>query len=50
MGTTEGALKVAVDRLRKGYRAVLQDEIAATVDNHSEIAEEIRFLFDALSQ
>jgi RNA polymerase sigma-70 factor (ECF subfamily) len=50
MGTTEGALKVAVHRLRKRYRAMLQEEIAATVDDPSEVAEEIRFLFDALSR
>ena len=50
MGTSEGAFKVAVHRLRKRYRAVLEEEIAATVDDPSEVAEEIRFLFGALSR
>ena len=48
-GSTEGAFKVAVHRLRKRYRAVLQEEIAATVDDPKEVDEEIRFLLNALS-
>ena len=48
LGTTEGAVKVAVHRLRKRYRALLRDQIAATVDDPSEVDDEIRALFDAL--
>jgi RNA polymerase sigma-70 factor (ECF subfamily) len=47
--TTEGAVKVAVHRLRKRYRELLRAEIAQTVATASEIEAEIRYLFAALS-
>ena len=49
LGMTEGAVKVAVHRLRKRYRELLRDEIAHTVASQDEIDEEIRHLFDALA-
>ena len=49
LGTTEGAVKVAVHRLRRRYRELLRDEIAQTVASQDEIDEEIRHLFDALA-
>ena len=47
LGMSEGAVKVAVHRLRKRYRRILKDEIAQTLEDPSEEAvdEEIRFLF-----
>jgi RNA polymerase sigma-70 factor (ECF subfamily) len=48
LGTSDGAVKVAVHRLRKRYKALLRDQIAATVDDPAEVEEEIRTLFDAL--
>jgi RNA polymerase sigma-70 factor (ECF subfamily) len=48
LGTTEGAIKVAVHRLRKRYKALLREQIAATVDDPAEVDDEIRTLFDAL--
>jgi RNA polymerase sigma factor (sigma-70 family) len=48
LGMTEGAVDVAVHRLRKRYRAILQEQIAATLDDPSELEEEIRSLFEAL--
>jgi DNA-directed RNA polymerase specialized sigma24 family protein len=48
LGTSEGAVKVAVHRLRKRYRALLREQIAATVDDPAEVDDEIRALFDAL--
>ncbi len=48
LGMTEGAVKVAVHRLRKRYRELLQEEIMRTVANPEEIEEEIRHLFAAL--
>jgi RNA polymerase sigma-70 factor (ECF subfamily) len=48
LGTSEGAVKVAVHRLRKRYKALLHEQIAATVDNPAEVDDEIRALFDAL--
>jgi RNA polymerase sigma factor (sigma-70 family) len=49
LGTTEGAVKVAVHRLRKRYRELLRAEIGQTVATASEIEAEIRYLFAALS-
>lgn len=46
---TEGAVKVAVHRLRRRYRELLRDEIAQTVASEEQIDEEIRHLFDALA-
>ncbi|MGO9919232.1 MAG: RNA polymerase sigma factor [Isosphaeraceae bacterium] len=48
LGMTEGAVHTAVHRLKKRYRAILQQEIAATLDDPSEVDEEIRWLFSAL--
>ncbi|MEW6360435.1 MAG: sigma-70 family RNA polymerase sigma factor [Planctomycetota bacterium] len=48
LGMTEGAVKVAIHRLRKRYRERLRMEIAQTVADPSEIEDEIRFLFTAI--
>jgi len=47
---TEGAVKVAVHRLRQHYRELLRDEIAQTVTSQEQIDEEIRDLFAALAR
>lgn len=47
---TEGAVKVAVHRLRRRYRELLRDEIGQTVATPDEIADEIRSLFAALGR
>jgi RNA polymerase sigma factor (sigma-70 family) len=49
LGTNEGAVKVAVHRLRQRYREVLRAEIADTVAGPGEVEDEIRNLFAALS-
>ncbi len=46
---TEGAVKVAVHRLRKRYRHVLREEIAQTVVTEDQIEEEIQQLLAALA-
>jgi DNA-directed RNA polymerase specialized sigma24 family protein len=46
--TTEGAIKIAVHRLRDRYRHRLRQEIAQTVSSEEEIDQEIRDLFAAL--
>jgi len=46
-GLTEGAMKVAVHRLRRRYRALLREEVAQTVAAPDEIEAEIRELFAA---
>lgn len=49
LGTTEGAVKVAVHRLRQRYRQLVRDEIARTVDTEAEVDEEVGRLFEALA-
>jgi len=48
LAMTEGALKVAVHRLRRRYRELLRHEIAQTVASAEEIDEEIRYLLSCL--
>ena len=47
LGMSEGAVRVAVHRLRKRYRRLLKEEIALTLDDENEeaVEEEIRYLF-----
>ncbi|MCL4789568.1 MAG: sigma-70 family RNA polymerase sigma factor [Verrucomicrobia bacterium] len=46
---SEGAVKVAVHRLRQRYRELVRAEIADAVATASEVKEEIRALFSALA-
>ena len=48
MGTSEGALKVAIHRLRKRYRDLFRQEIAETVADPADVEPELRFLAAAL--
>jgi RNA polymerase sigma factor (sigma-70 family) len=48
-GMSEGAVKVAVHRLRRRFREALVAEIAETVSNHDDIDAEIRYLLNAVS-
>jgi RNA polymerase sigma-70 factor (ECF subfamily) len=50
MGTSEGALKVAVHRLRKRYRDLFRQEIAETVADPEDVESELRFLAAALTR
>ena len=47
-GLSVGALRTAVHRLRRRYRALLRAEIAETVSTPEETDDEIRFLLSAL--
>lgn len=49
LGMTEGAVKVAVHRLRKRYRERLRAAIADTVSDPDHVDDEIRRLMDALA-
>ena len=49
LAMSEGAVKVAVHRLRERYRALLRAEIAETVAGPEEIEDELRALMAALS-
>jgi len=44
LGMNEGAVKVAVHRLRQRYRAMLRQAIAETVATDAEVEEELRYL------
>jgi RNA polymerase sigma-70 factor (ECF subfamily) len=46
---TPGAVKVAIHRLRKRYRALLREEIAQTVSTPTEIDAELRHLFSVIA-
>jgi RNA polymerase sigma-70 factor (ECF subfamily) len=48
LGTSEGTLQGAVHRIRKRYRAILLDEITATLDDPKGVEDEIRTLFEVL--
>jgi len=49
LGLTEGALKVAVHRLRGRYRELLRAEIAKTVATPGEVDEELQHLIAVLA-
>jgi RNA polymerase sigma factor (sigma-70 family) len=46
---TEGAVKVAVHRLRQRYRELLRETIAETVSGPDEVDDELRYLFRTLA-
>lgn len=50
LGMSEGAVKVAVHRLRERYRERLRLEIAQTVASASEVESELRHLFRVLAR
>jgi RNA polymerase sigma factor (sigma-70 family) len=47
-GSSEGAIRVSVHRLRQRYRDLLQEEIACTVSSPGDVDEELQHLFAAL--
>ena len=47
---TEAAARMAVSRLRSRYREILREEILKTVASSQDVDDEIRHLFQALSQ
>jgi DNA-directed RNA polymerase specialized sigma24 family protein len=50
MNTSEGALKVAIHRLRKRYRELFRQEIADTVADPAEVESELRYLAAVLTR
>jgi RNA polymerase sigma-70 factor (ECF subfamily) len=48
-GMSEGAVRVAIHRLRRRFREVFRDEIAHTVSTPEEIDGEVRYLMSALA-
>lgn len=49
LGMNEGAVKVAVHRLRKGYRQLLRAEIAQTTAEAGDVDDELHHLFAVLA-
>ncbi len=49
LGLSEGAVKVAIHRLRKRFRELVKAEIAQTIDDPSRVQEELRYLVEVLS-
>jgi RNA polymerase sigma-70 factor (ECF subfamily) len=49
LGMEEGAVRVAIHRLRKRYRQLLRAEIAQTLADAADVDEEMRALFGAFS-
>jgi len=47
LGMEEGAVRVAIHRLRKRYRQLLRDEIANTLSDPKMVDDEMRALFGA---
>jgi hypothetical protein len=50
MNISEGALKVAVHRIRKRYRELFRQEIAETVADPAEVESELRYLATVLTR
>jgi RNA polymerase sigma factor (sigma-70 family) len=49
LGLTEGAVRVAVHRLRRRYRELLREEISQTLSDPAQVEEEMRALFSAFA-
>lgn len=49
LGMTEGAVKVAVHRLRKRFTTLLRAEIAQTLSDPENVDEEVQYLFSLFS-
>jgi RNA polymerase sigma-70 factor (ECF subfamily) len=49
LGLSPGAVRVAIHRVRREYRALLRAEIAETVEGPEAVDDEIRRLLDVLS-
>jgi RNA polymerase sigma-70 factor (ECF subfamily) len=48
LGVNEGAIKVAIHRLRRRFREVIKNEIRQTVSDHAQVDAEMRSLLEAL--
>jgi RNA polymerase sigma factor (sigma-70 family) len=50
LGMSEGAVKVAVHRLRKRFRDLVREEIAQTVSSPAEIEDELKHLWSSVGR
>ena len=49
LGLSEGAVKVAIHRLRKRFREALKTEIVQTIEDAAQVDDELRYLVQVLS-
>ena len=49
LGISEGAVKVAIHRLRQRFRELVRRDIAATVDRPEDVDDEVRYLVEVLA-
>lgn len=49
LGLSEGGLRTAVFRMRQRYRELIREEVTKTVNDISEVDEELRYLMRAVS-
>jgi RNA polymerase sigma-70 factor (ECF subfamily) len=50
LGINEGAVKVAIHRLRRRFRAAIKNEISQTVPDVQQVDEELRYLLECTLQ
>ena len=50
LNMADGAVKVAVHRMRRRYREILKEEVAGTVAGPEETEDELRYLLAAVSR
>lgn len=50
LGMSEGAVKVAVHRMRRRFRDLIRSEVSQTVDAGSSVDEELRYLVEILAR
>lgn len=50
LGMNEGAIKVAVHRLRKRFRVLIKLEVAQTLDSDEDVKGELNYLVEVLSR
>jgi RNA polymerase sigma-70 factor (ECF subfamily) len=50
LGVNEGAVRVAVHRLRRRFRELVKAEVAQTLNDPSQVQEELRYLVEVLAQ
>jgi RNA polymerase sigma-70 factor (ECF subfamily) len=48
LGCSEGAVKVAIHRLRKRFRDLVKAEISQTVFSEADVREELRYLIEVV--
>ena len=48
LGISEGAVKVAIHRLRKRFREIVQSQILETVSSDDEMRDELRYLIEVV--